>query len=105
VRSDFEAISSLPRLKSIQLKGFIMSEDVVYPLARCKRLRNLHIWVDFALLHPILLIVGRNLESLSIPEMNAEAVDGVVGYCPDLEYLYFNERNPNQEIQSSLEQS
>jgi hypothetical protein len=102
-RSVFEAISSLPRLKFLQIDGFYIPGDAVSPLARCRELKNLHIWLDFSSLRPILSVIGGQLDSLGSREMNYESVDEIVECCPNLTSLYFVEPSPNKEIQSACE--
>jgi hypothetical protein len=104
IKSDFESIASLPYLKLIQIDGCVMSEVAVAPLTRCKGLTRLYLDMDFALLRAILSVIGIRIAGMDLRRMSAEAVDGILKYCPNLESLYFVEPNPDIDIQASLEQ-
>jgi hypothetical protein len=103
-KSDFEAIASLPSLKRLEIR-FVLDENAVSPLTRCKKLMHLSLVVDFSLLRPVLAVIGRELSGLSLRLMNGESVDVIIEYCPSLECLQFFKPNPDEEIQIHFEQS
>jgi hypothetical protein len=105
IRSDFDAIASLPLLNHIVICGFSVKPSGVLPLSRCKELTTLKLGMNFAILHPILSVIGESMKSLSIHQMSVEAVEGVLAYSPNLECLAFIDPNPDKEIQDSLEKS
>jgi hypothetical protein len=49
-RSDIEAIASLPCLKELEINNIELSQEMISPLSRCKKLKNLSLVVDFYIL-------------------------------------------------------
>jgi hypothetical protein len=80
-------IASLPRLKSLTIgKYCYIDDEAVSALNRCRGLNHLGmVWRDG--MRDVLRVVGRNLVSLVLWEMSIEEIDGVVEYCPNLQYL------------------
>jgi hypothetical protein len=88
-RSDIESIASLPYLKELVIIGAGLTEEVVSPLNRCKKLKHLSLVIDFSLLRPVLAVIGRELSGLDLRVINCDSVKGIVEYCPNLERLHF----------------
>jgi hypothetical protein len=84
-KSEFIAISSLPRLKSLALGFCKVEEGATFPLARCKGLRYLQgTYIEF----PIDMIreIGGNLVSLRCSPGNG-GLEKIVKHCPNLKDL------------------
>jgi hypothetical protein len=105
IRSDFDAIASLPILNHLVISGCIVTPNVIFPLSRCKEMTTLHLGIKIAILRPILSVIGGNIKTLSLQGMSVEAVEGVLAYCPNLECLAFIDPNPDKDVQDSLEKS
>jgi hypothetical protein len=90
-RSDFEAISSLRRLKFLQLRGFEITAEAVAPLAQCNELKELYLWMSFADLEAVLSVVGGKLKGLSFQRLDAIDLAGVFRYCRNVQLLYFEQ--------------
>jgi hypothetical protein len=84
---DIKIIASLPILKYLELRYCGVSVEAVAALSRCKSINHLSIrWRDG--MSDVLRVIGRNLVSLFLcDEMNVEEIDGVVEFCPNLQYL------------------
>jgi hypothetical protein len=87
-RSDIEAIASLPRLKSLNIRCRI-AEDDVSALSRCRGLKHLAYGRGSIDLNDILPNIGRNLISLQyISSISIQkAIDEIVEHCPNLQIL------------------
>jgi hypothetical protein len=101
---DFEAIASLPAQKCLQMRGFELIGNALSPLARCKKLEDLYMGVDFPVLRFILPIIGSRLLGLDLKCMNERAVNGALEYCPKLGHLYFAECSVSKDRQIVLEE-
>jgi hypothetical protein len=62
-----------------------MADDAYSALTRCKMLRGLRL--SFLRDPAVLLVIGRNLFRLNLMRPSNEVVDGIVAYCPNLQYL------------------
>jgi hypothetical protein len=104
-KSDIEAIACLPSLKRLEISRSNLTEDVISPFTRCKKLKSLYLRMDFSLLRPVLAVIGRQLSGLNLGVVNSESLDGIVEYCPNLEclYLYFVEEVEDEEGSAALE--
>jgi hypothetical protein len=88
-KSEFVAIASLPRLKSLDLRSCEIEDGAASPLARCKGLRHLR-GVSFKLLGDVLPEIGGSLISLECGiaiKNGRRGLERIVEYCPNLEYL------------------
>jgi hypothetical protein len=83
--SDIESITSLPRLKSLNINCLITDDDVSV-LSRCKGLMHLDLWPGSSALKNILPSIGRNLVSLEYDSSTPflETVNRIIEYCPKL---------------------
>jgi hypothetical protein len=100
--TDFKAIASLP-LRLLQISGCDITDDALSPLARCKELIDLFLWVDFHQLYPVLSVIGGKLEGLGLKRIDEATVESVLKYCPNLDHLYFTEAGENAAEQILLE--
>jgi hypothetical protein len=84
-RSDILAITSLPRLKSLDIGACYLAVGASSALVRCKGMKELRIP---SLVDPtVLSAIGMNLASLQLWRPSKEVVDGIVEHCPNLQYL------------------
>jgi hypothetical protein len=83
--SEFVAIASLPRLKSLDLANCLIDDGAVSPLARCKRLRHLR-GDNIKLSSDVVRSIGRNLLTLRC-NLGLNGLEEMVKYCPNLENL------------------
>jgi hypothetical protein len=84
-KSEFVAIASLPRLKSLDLSGCDIDDGAVSPLARCKGLRHLR-GVNIKLSSDVVRAIGRNLVTLRC-NLGLDGLEEIAEYCPNLETL------------------
>jgi hypothetical protein len=85
--SDMKIIASLPRLKSLKIGEYCRFADgSMIALARCRGLNHLSVYLQDGLID-VLRVIGGNLVSLELWDMNLEVIDSVVEYCPNLQYL------------------
>jgi hypothetical protein len=87
-RSDILAIASLPHLKSLDIECRL-GDDSHSALVKCKGLKELR--MDLLIDPTILAAIGWNLVSLVLWRPSKEVLDGIVEYCPNLEYLEVEE--------------
>jgi hypothetical protein len=87
-RSDIEAIASLPRLKSLNIKCHV-ADDGIDALSRCKGLRHLALWPGSFALKDIFPSIGRNLVSLEYTSSDPilETIDSIIEHCPNLQMI------------------
>jgi hypothetical protein len=87
-RDEFEAIVSLPRLKSLNIDCRI-SDDGVSVISQCKGLKHLALGRGSIDLTNILFAVGVNLVSLDYNSSTSilETVDAFIEHCPNLQML------------------
>jgi hypothetical protein len=83
--SEFVAIASLPRLKSLELSDCDIDVGAVSPLARCKRLRHLR-GANIKLSSDVVRAIGRNLVTLRC-NLGLNGLEEIVEFCPNLETL------------------
>jgi hypothetical protein len=102
--SDFRIIASLPHLSQLEIYCEIDDEAVSY-MTRCRGLNYLGIrWRDGLI--DVFRVIGGNLVSLDLWEMSVEAIDVIVEYCPNLQYLELNLRveNEDDDVRETVEQ-
>jgi hypothetical protein len=87
-RSDIEAIASLPRLKSLNIRCRI-AEDAVSALSRCRGLKHLALGRESFDLTSILPNIGRRLVSLDYVSSTSimGTVNFIVEHCLNLQIL------------------
>jgi hypothetical protein len=83
--SDFAAIASLSRLKSLELSYCDIDDGAVSPLAKCKGLRHLR-GVNIKLSSDVLRAMGGNIKTLRC-NLGLGGLEEIVEYCPNLENL------------------
>jgi hypothetical protein len=81
-KSEFVAIASLPRLKSLDLNYCLIGDGALSPLAKCKGLRHL-CGRNIKFSSDVMRAIGGNLKSLRC-ELGLEEI---VVYCPNLENI------------------
>jgi uncharacterized protein YlzI (FlbEa/FlbD family) len=84
-KSDILAISSLHQLSSLKIYGCDISDGAASALSKCRGLKELR--MCYLADTTVLLANGRNLVILNLWEPSKEVVDGIVEYCPNLQYL------------------
>jgi hypothetical protein len=94
--SDMSAIASLPRLRYLEFRSCrAVADGAFIALAECRELKYLNIRSrDLKLnnsdLKRVLRVIGRNLIGLILLDMSVdstERTEGIVEYCPNLQYL------------------
>jgi hypothetical protein len=86
-RPEFEALASLPKLKSLDLTYcLIYDEEAVSPLVGCCSLNNL-VGFQCEFLIVVLPVIGMNLVELECGIWGSEEFDLIIAHCPNLEYL------------------
>jgi hypothetical protein len=86
----FKAIASLPYLNQLEIgHDCDIADGALSSLARCYELTilSLYLSVKFVDLSLLLRDIGRNLTSLDMWYFEADAIDLIVEYCPNLQYL------------------
>jgi hypothetical protein len=91
--SDMTLIASLSRLKYLELgSGCIVEAGAVSALKRVRYLKHLKIgWIEG--MSDFLRVFGRNLVHLDMYWLRSDGmdeIDGIIEYCPNLQYLYLN---------------
>jgi hypothetical protein len=100
--SDIRAIASLPLWK-LDIYHSRMANDAFSSLTRCRGLKGFHLW---GLADPsVLAVIGKNLMSLTLYEPSKEVVDGIVEYCPNLQYLELESEELDEDETATLERS
>jgi hypothetical protein len=84
-KSEFVAIASLPRLKSLDLNYCLVGDGALSPLAKCKWLRNL-LGFNIKLSSDVLRAIGGSLVLLQC-RLRLDELEEIVVYCPNLENL------------------
>jgi hypothetical protein len=80
--SEFVAIASLPRLKSLDLTNCKIDGGAISPLARCNGLRNL-LGASIKLSSDVVQAIGGNLMKLQC-NLGSVGLEEIVEYCPNL---------------------
>jgi hypothetical protein len=88
--SDMTLIASLPRLKSLELvPGCRVAVGAVSALKRVRCLKHLKIgWIEG--MSDVLRVIGRTLIHLDVYWLSYDEIDGIIEYCPNLQYLDLN---------------
>jgi hypothetical protein len=95
--SDFEAFASLPRLKYLDIKCCIMTEQAASFLSRCRQLKHLEIsWSDGV--NDVLRVIGKNLISLNVWGATCETWLGVIENCPNLVSLELDGEDLDSDV-------
>jgi hypothetical protein len=85
-RSDIEVITSLPRLKSLNI-NCRFTDNAVSVLSRCRGLKYLALGGGSIDLTSILPNIGRNLLSLEVNSSNPCSFNAIIEQCPNLHML------------------
>jgi hypothetical protein len=99
-QSDILAVASLPHLKSLDLYNCETVDDAFSALSRCRGLNELRI--DSLANPAILAAIGMNLLWLNLWRPSKLVVDGIVDYCPNLQYLELEEVKIDEEVEEGL---